>query len=158
MNSFCKQNLQWPGESGDHAPVRHWVVGNVAASQLKSGFSATDAGFTTITTYKAPAPMGGSHRYGFFLFAQPDGEIDFEVLDDNDRIAWNYTVASPLSFVDTSSRGPSAACSCVPSVTPRFLYFSLQAWLEEYGLGDKTASNFMIVQLMTCDLDPLACV
>ena len=32
------------------------------------------------------------------------------------------------------------------------------AWLGAYGLGEKVASNYMIVQTFSCvDYDPLAC-
>jgi len=92
----------WPDvtEPGDHAPVRHWVAGNIPGSALKSG-DLTVA--TQVQPYKGPSPPTGSHRYAQWLFEQPDGEIDFEDMPDS-IIQWDYeafiekhNLASPVA-------------------------------------------------------------
>ena len=56
--------------SGSHAPVRHWVVGNIDGLSLQLGDLAASE---TVSAFKGPSPPYGSHRYGFFLFRQFEG-------------------------------------------------------------------------------------
>ena len=52
---------------GAHAPVRHWIAGNIPGSGLKIGdFHAA----TTVSPFHGPSPPAGSHRYGQFIFVQ----------------------------------------------------------------------------------------
>merc|ERR1712176_1729149 len=79
----------WPTVTapGSHAPVRHWVVGNIPALDLRRGdFSAA----TTVSAFKGPSPPSGSHRYGQWLFSQGTRHIDFAVLNDSMRVNWDY--------------------------------------------------------------------
>ena len=81
---------------GPHAPVRHWVVGNILGSELMAGspFNAT-----TVSPFHGPSPPSGSHRYGLFVFYQPNGFINFTALT-TPIINWNYS-----TFIDTHSLG-----------------------------------------------------
>ena len=58
-------------KSGSHAPVRHWVLGNIDGLSLQLGV-IPDAS-VTVSSFKGPSPPYGSHRYGFFLFRQFEG-------------------------------------------------------------------------------------
>ena len=58
-------------KSGSHAPVRHWVLGNIDGLSLQLGV-IPDAS-VTVSPFKGPSPPYGSHRYGFFLFRQFEG-------------------------------------------------------------------------------------
>merc|ERR1712039_365885 len=66
-------NGSWPDVQtpGSHAPVRHWVIGNLDAAALQSGDFSTG---TTVSPFKGPSPPYGSHRYGQFLFRQKGRE------------------------------------------------------------------------------------
>ena len=78
----------WPDttEPGAHAPVRHWVVGNIAGSALKKG--DLSSGFT-ISPFHGPSPPAGSHRYGLFIFKQPTSKIPYVAYTDP-IIQWDY--------------------------------------------------------------------
>jgi len=81
-------NGSWPDViiPGGHAPVRHWVVGNLNAAALRSGnFSAA----TTVSPFVGPSPPYGSHRYGQFLFVQ-SGKMDFEDYAGKSVADWDY--------------------------------------------------------------------
>jgi phosphatidylethanolamine-binding protein (PEBP) family uncharacterized protein len=82
-------NGSWPDVTtpGSHAPVRHWVVGNIDAAALKSGdFSSA----TTVESFLGPSPPFGSHRYGQFLFAQNQRQ-NFSVYASNaSRTQWDW--------------------------------------------------------------------
>merc|ERR1740121_1096220 len=89
-------NGSWPDVTtpGSHAPVRHWVVGNIDHDMLKTGdFSKA----TTVSPFVGPSPPYGSHRYGQFLFRQPAGKIDdFETYASTDPIIqWDYAAFIP---------------------------------------------------------------
>ena len=55
---------------GPHAPVRHWVVGNILGSDLMAGspFNAT-----TVSPFHGPSPPSGSHRCCFAPSSTPRG-------------------------------------------------------------------------------------
>ena len=78
----------WPDttEPGAHAPVRHWVVGNIAGSALQKG--DLSGGFT-ISPFHGPSPPAGSHRYGLFVFKQPTAKIPYVAYTDP-IIQWDY--------------------------------------------------------------------
>jgi phosphatidylethanolamine-binding protein (PEBP) family uncharacterized protein len=62
-------NGSWPDQlvAGSHAPVRHWVVGNLNQAMLITGnFDRA----TTVSHFVGPSPPYGSHRYGQYLFEQ----------------------------------------------------------------------------------------
>ena len=59
---------------GPHAPVRHWVVGNIDGQSLTMGVDQSWSA-VTVSPFKGPSPPWGSHRYGFFLFRQYQGEL-----------------------------------------------------------------------------------
>ena len=59
---------------GPHAPVRHWVVGNIDGQSLSMGVDQSWSA-VTVSPFKGPSPPWGSHRYGFFLFRQYQGEL-----------------------------------------------------------------------------------
>lgn len=82
-------NGSWPDalQPGSRAPVRHWVLGNLAAADLARGLLDRA---TVLTSFASPSPRSGSHRYGLFLFAQPRLRIDFEPLGDENRTNWDY--------------------------------------------------------------------
>jgi len=73
------------------APIRHWVAGNIDGADLQSGFSNISAGVDTLQDYTGPNPPPGSkpHRYGVFLFEQPNGHIAFAPITA-DRTKWDY--------------------------------------------------------------------
>jgi phosphatidylethanolamine-binding protein (PEBP) family uncharacterized protein len=79
----------WPNvtEPGGHAPVRHWVVGNIAGKDMRSGDLSMG---NTVSTFKGPSPPSGSHRYAQLLFPQGGKRIQFEILDDDQRVNWDY--------------------------------------------------------------------
>lgn len=94
-------NGSWPDVTtpGGHAPVRHWVVGNIDHDMLKTGdFSKA----TTVSRFVGPSPPWGSHRYGQFLFRQSTGIIDdFETFAADEAITqWNYA-----AFIEKHSLG-----------------------------------------------------
>ena len=53
--------------AGSHAPVRHWIQGNVPGSALAQG---SIAGSDVVSPFHGPSPPAGSHRYGQFIFEQ----------------------------------------------------------------------------------------
>eukprot|EP00811_Abedinium_folium_P000960 NODE_10880_length_1323_cov_4.286789.p1 GENE.NODE_10880_length_1323_cov_4.286789~~NODE_10880_length_1323_cov_4.286789.p1 ORF type:complete len:388 (-),score=108.02 NODE_10880_length_1323_cov_4.286789:89-1252(-) len=79
----------WPNVTtpGSHAPVRHWVAGNIPGGDLRAGDLS---GATTVSAFKGPSPPLGSHRYGQWLFSQHSQKIDYVALDDNARVNWDY--------------------------------------------------------------------
>lgn len=81
-------NGSWPDVKtpGSHAPVRHWVVGNLDASALRSGNFSSG---TTVSAFKGPSPPYGSHRYGQFLFKQFK-KFDFVDLSGQSLTQWDY--------------------------------------------------------------------
>ena len=75
--------------AGLHAPVRHWVVGNIEGAALMKG-DLTQA--LTVSPFHGPSPPWGSHRYGQFLFEQKQGRIDFAVYPSSASIVqWDYS-------------------------------------------------------------------
>jgi len=73
--------------TGSHAPVRHWVVGNLDASMLKSG---DFKGASTVSAFVGPSPPYGSHRYGQYLFKQ-SSRIEFVPFKSGASIVdWDY--------------------------------------------------------------------
>lgn len=81
-------NGSWPvvKTPGHHAPVRHWVVGNIDAKALKTGdFSKAN----TVSPFVGPSPPYGSHRYGQFLFKQFQ-KFDFEDFTNKSIVQWDY--------------------------------------------------------------------
>jgi len=81
-------NGSWPDVTvpGDHAPVRHWVIGNLDATALRTGNFATG---TTISPFVGPSPPYGSHRYGQFLFEQFE-HMNFEDYTGKAIAQWDY--------------------------------------------------------------------
>merc|ERR1712130_667501 len=81
-------NGSWPvmQTPGSHAPVRHWVVGNLDRTALRTGDFSTG---TTVSPFKGPSPPYGSHRYGQFLFEQIQ-KFDFEDLSGQSIVQWDY--------------------------------------------------------------------
>lgn len=79
----------WPQDTtpGSHAPVRHWVAGNIPGHALQRGDMSNA---TVVSAYKGPSPPAGSHRYVLWLFSQGTRRIDYVALDDDLRIQWNY--------------------------------------------------------------------
>merc|ERR1711912_173713 len=71
---------------GGHAPVRHWVIGNLDASALHTGNFSSG---TTVSPFKGPSPPYGSHRYGQFLFEQLQN-FKFEDLSGRSITQWDY--------------------------------------------------------------------
>lgn len=91
----------WPlGDQGANAPVRHWAIGNIPGADLRSGdLSAA----SEISAFAGPGLKAGSHRYFYFLFQQPAGQIDFTSLPSNPR-KWDYE-----SFIADYGLGKSVA-------------------------------------------------
>jgi len=92
----------WPEEtkSGDHAPVRHWAIGNLDRKMLTSGDTT---GADTISSFVGPSPPQGSHRYGQYLFEQegfnkyikyPAGNITNW---DYGSFVYNHSLGFPVS-------------------------------------------------------------
>ena len=114
-------NGSWPDVTtpGSHAPVRHWVAGNIDGATLQKGFAGGDggAGATTVSAFHGPSPPWGSHRYGQFLFEQPEQpgggrRIDYEVISGA-ITNWDY-----------------------------------KAFISAHGLGAPVASNWHVTQHM----------
>ena len=59
---------------GGHAPVRHWIQGNIAGTDLQNADLSKSQ---VISPFHGPSPPAGSHRYGQFLFEQPHGKIAY---------------------------------------------------------------------------------
>ena len=59
---------------GSHAPVRHWIQGNIAGADLQNADLSKSL---VVSPFHGPSPPAGSHRYGQFLFEQPNGKIDY---------------------------------------------------------------------------------
>ena len=107
----------WPDETkpGSHAPVRHWVVGNLNKSMLTTG---EFTGASTVTAFKGPGPPYGSHRYGYYLFKQT-GKIEFQAISDG-RTNWDYG-----SFIYEHDLGfPVAQNWCIIQHTDVELYLA----------------------------------
>ena len=86
---------------GAHAPVRHWVVGNIKGSELATGDLSKAL---TISPFVGPSPPAGSHRYGQFVFEQP-GKLQFDVYPANASIVqWDYA-----KFITTYGLGQPVA-------------------------------------------------
>mmetsp|Transcript_4673 Transcript_4673/g.13062 ORF Transcript_4673/g.13062 Transcript_4673/m.13062 type:complete len:425 (-) Transcript_4673:243-1517(-) len=81
-------NGSWPDVTvpGSHAPVRHWVVGNLDRQSLVTGNFST--GFS-LTDFKGPSPPWGSHRYGQFLYKQPK-KLEYTKISNPSRTNWDY--------------------------------------------------------------------
>lgn len=98
----ANDDCSWPdcGEPGDHAPVRHYLLGNIPGEYLSigGGSSVIEDNSELLTPFKAPTPGGGSHRYGLFLFLQPGGRtpIEFAPLNNSVIIQWDYA-----DFIDS---------------------------------------------------------
>jgi len=74
---------------GSHAPVRHWVVGNIPGTVLLNDGDLT-SGTTTVAPFIGPSPPAGSHRYGQFLFEQK-GTIEYEIFaNTSSHVNWDY--------------------------------------------------------------------
>lgn len=75
------------------AEWRHWVVGNIPASTLRSGFNDCTAGISILTKYNEPfpPPSSGWHRYYFKLYKQPGSE----------PLPW-YPIGGPRNKWDSS--------------------------------------------------------
>jgi len=71
-----------------HSPIRHWLVGNVPGSVLHSGGNISSA--TVLEPFHGPHPPQGSdyHRYGQFVFQQP--QLDIKFAAPGSRTNWNY--------------------------------------------------------------------
>jgi len=96
-------NGSWPDVTipGSHAPVRHWVVGNIDSTMLMTG---DFAGANTLSKFVGPSPPYGSHRYGQYLFRQPAGTIDYQPIEAGGITNWDYG-----SFVANHSLGTPVA-------------------------------------------------
>lgn len=80
----------WPDTMlpGSHAPVRHWVVGNLDSKMLKTG---DFTGATTVSKFVGPSPPSGSHRYGQYLFEQAHGKTSYDLINATNGITnWDY--------------------------------------------------------------------
>lgn len=87
---------------GVHAPVRHWVVGNIAGADILHGDLSKA---TTVSPFVGPSPPWGSHRYGQFLFEQKTGNIDFATFPPSASILiWDYA-----AFIANYSLGEPVA-------------------------------------------------
>lgn len=77
-------NGSWPDavSSGENAPVRHWIVGNIPGALLrKDGYKEVAAdpankAMSVVQSYRAPHIPVVSDRYGIYLFEQAK-KIDF---------------------------------------------------------------------------------
>ena len=87
--------------AGSHAPVRHWVAGNIEGNALLKGdLSAA----LIVSPFHGASPPWGSHRYGQFLFEQK-GHLDFVVYPPSVSIAkWDYA-----AFIANYSLGEPVA-------------------------------------------------
>merc|ERR1712151_342124 len=97
-------NGSWPVVTtpGSHAPVRHWVIGNLDANALRTGNFSTG---TTVSPFVGPSPPYGSHRYGQFLFEQFQ-KFDFDVLNGSPTVQWDYK-----AFLATYALGDTPVAS-----------------------------------------------
>jgi phosphatidylethanolamine-binding protein (PEBP) family uncharacterized protein len=83
-------NGSWPDlvSSGQNAPVRHWIVGNISGEVLRrSGYleSESPASSKTVSVvqpYRSPHIPIVSDRYGVYVFQQ-EQEIPFAALPDS---------------------------------------------------------------------------
>jgi hypothetical protein len=82
-------NGSWPDVKtpGSHAPVRHWVVGNLDAKALKTGDVSSG---TQVSAFHGPSPPYGSHRYGQFLFKQRYGMVKFPDFGNESIVQWDF--------------------------------------------------------------------
>jgi hypothetical protein len=101
-------NGSWPDpvSSGQNAPVRHWIVGNISGDVLRRrGYleSESPAGSKTVSIvqpYRSPHIPIVSDRYGVYVFQQ-EKEIRFDALPDSitnfDHLAFleKYHLAAP---------------------------------------------------------------
>jgi phosphatidylethanolamine-binding protein (PEBP) family uncharacterized protein len=56
-------------------PILHWMQPGLTATPSPSGPSKLESSEPFVANYigPAPPPLGGPHRYCFFLYEQPDG-------------------------------------------------------------------------------------
>src|SRR5215213_44978 len=82
-------NGSWPDpvSSGQNAPVRHWIVGNISgdvvrsSGYLESESAASSKTVSVVQPYRSPHIPIISDRYGVYLFQQ-EKEIHFAALPD----------------------------------------------------------------------------
>ena len=90
------------------APIRHWLVGNIAgADLLKGDVSKGDA----LSPYHPPGPPPGTsfHRYAQFIFKQPTPTITFAPVAPSIAM-WNYT-----AFIEQYNLGDGTVSSKLSS-------------------------------------------
>jgi hypothetical protein len=101
-------NGSWPDpvSSGQNAPVRHWIVGNISGDVLRRGgyleseSPATSKTITVAQPYRSPHIPIVSDRSGVYVFQQ-EKEINFAALPDSitnfDHVAFleKYHLGAP---------------------------------------------------------------
>jgi hypothetical protein len=138
----------WPDpvSSGENAPVRHWIVGNIPGVLLAGkGYleSGSDPGINTVRAlqpYRAPHIPVVSDRYGLYLFEQAKA-IEFA------ELAGPITNFDYKTFLETYKLGDPKASNFFVAVYTSESPFSGKAfhgndvsevWHKDYGKGKLT--------------------
>jgi hypothetical protein len=144
-------NGSWPDPvpSGDNSPPRHWIVGNIPGTLLRtSGYaeSTSDSGnkaVSVLQAYRAPHIPMVSDRYVIYLFEQTK-RLDFAALSGP---ITNFDYAK---FRDTYNLGPPKASNFFVAIYVSESPFSgkpfqgndvSKTWHQDYGKGKLTPSE-----------------
>jgi phosphatidylethanolamine-binding protein (PEBP) family uncharacterized protein len=138
-------NGSWPDpvSSGQNAPVRHWIVGNISGDVLRSsGYlesesAASSKTVSVVQPYRSPHIPIISDRYGVYLFQQ-EKEIHFAALPDA------ITNFDHVAFLERYHFGAPKAANFFVAIFTSESPFSGKAfhgndvsrvWHQDYGKG-----------------------
>jgi phosphatidylethanolamine-binding protein (PEBP) family uncharacterized protein len=144
-------NGSWPDPvpSGNNAPVRHWIVGNIPGALLRtSGYAESDSAsenkaVSVLQPYRAPHIPMVSDRYGIYLFEQTK-RLDFAALSGP------ITNFDDANFRDTYHLGGPKASTFFVAIYLSESPFSgkpfqgndvSKTWHQDYGKGNLTPND-----------------
>src|SRR5271156_405655 len=144
-------NGSWPDPvpSGENSPVRHWIVGNIPGTVLRTSGYAESASVSenkavsVLQAYRAPHIPMVSDRYGIYLFEQAK-RLDFAAL------AGPITNFDDAKFRDTYHLGVPVASNFFVAIYVSESPFSgkpfqgndvSKTWHRDYGKGKLTPSD-----------------
>ena len=144
-------NGSWPDPvpSGNNAPVRHWIVGNIPGALLRTSGYAESASnsenkaVSVLQPYRAPHIPMVSDRYGIYLFEQTKG-LDFAALSGP------ITNFDDADFRDTYHLGGPKGSNFFVAIYVSESPFSgkpfqgndvSKTWHQDYGKGNLTPND-----------------
>jgi len=144
-------NGSWPDPvaSGQNAPVRHWIVGNIpgdllrGSGYLESGTSANSKTISVVQPYRYPHIPVVSDRYAVYVFQQ-EKKLDFAALPDS------ITKFDAAAFLEKYQLGMPKAANVFVAIFTSESPFSGRAfhgndvsgtWHQGYGQGKLTSGQ-----------------